>query len=535
MITAEAMEVKTDTVFIPAAGKGSRLQDWRGAKALWTCGGTPNIKKIIDYYPKNWKIVVAVGYQGDTVVNAIQTFYPKDYSEGRIFPIHVRTFDDPQLGLSHTLLAAQQVLNNKSFVFHAVDTLFEEVLGGTFNYWLEEENQVVVARNLISGDYRKSTNNFEKVFCQSNETAYTGVAHIWNTNHFWKELHKLANEFPESGEVLGITENPKVHFEQKTWLDVGSDLGCEIAFSKYESNSSVVLPKKNEAIWFLEDKVVKFSTDTDFISQRYLRSRSLQPFVPACNLESNNMYSYKYIQGKTLSASLKDNHFQFSNLTEFLKMFWDTPIQPKIVIDKEDYINFYKNKTHERLNDIQKNHPELCQSVIINGIHLEELEQQLENVPWDELCEIEIGRVHGDLHPDNIIIGATGINLIDWRQNIAGRTDEYGDKYYDYAKLIHGLRVDHASIREDKYAIDVKGTNVRIELSIPPRKIELYNYFCNYLAQHQKSMSKTLTLEALIYLNIATLHSPDKYKSFLIYLGRFQLMRAFEGITDANL
>ena len=172
MITVEVMGVKTNTLFIPAAGKGSRLQEWQGAKALWTSGGTPNIKKIIDYYPKNWKIIVAVGYQGDTVLNAIQTFYPKDYSLGRICTVQVKTFDDPQLGLSHTLLAAQHLLSDESFVFHAVDTLFEDITEGTFNYWLKEENQVMVAKNLIAGNYRKTENNFEKVFCQLKSCNY---------------------------------------------------------------------------------------------------------------------------------------------------------------------------------------------------------------------------------------------------------------------------------------------------------------------------------------------------------------------------
>lgn len=529
------MGIKTETVFIPAAGKGSRLKDWHCAKALWTSGGTPNIKKIIDYYPKNWKIVVAVGHQGETVLNAIKSLYPQDYLEGRIRTIYVKTFDDPQLGLSHTLLEAKQLLGNAPFVFHAVDTLFEGTVNGTFDNWLEEDNQVVVAKNLYEGDYRKISNNFEKVHCSINEIAYTGVAHIWKTEYFWEALTKMANDFPEAGEVLGISNNPKIHLEQSNWLDVGSDSGCELAFSKYERSSSLVLPKKNEAIWFLDDRVVKFSIDKEFIAQRYLRSNHLQPFVPMCELESDNMYSYRFTEGQTLSTVLKSDNFQFSNLTKFLDTFWNVQVDSRVVIQKKDYINFYKTKTFERLTDIWSNLPELCKAMTINGMQVQNLEQQLESIPWNDLSEIEIGRVHGDLHPDNIIIGARGISLIDWRQNIAGRIDEYGDRNYDYAKLIHGLRVDHASIRENKYSIEAESTEIRIEIGIPQQKIEFYNYFCNFLTSNEKSIAKVLTLEALVYLNIATLHSPEKYKMFLIYLGRYQLARAAKGITSANL
>ena len=45
-------------------------------------------------------------------------------------------------------------------------------------------------------------------------------------------------------------------------------------------DSPNILDKENEAIWFVDNRVIKFSTDTSFIGNRVKRSSLLHPFVP---------------------------------------------------------------------------------------------------------------------------------------------------------------------------------------------------------------------------------------------------------------
>ena len=56
-------------VFIPAAGKGTRVQSAgiQLAKPIRSIGNKPLITRVMDLYPKHTRFLVALGYQGDWV------------------------------------------------------------------------------------------------------------------------------------------------------------------------------------------------------------------------------------------------------------------------------------------------------------------------------------------------------------------------------------------------------------------------------------------------------------------------------------
>ena len=75
----------------------------------------------------------------------------------------------------------------------------------------------------------------------------------------------------------------------------------------------------------------------------------------------------------------------------------------------------------------------------INGNIVPPISELLNLVDWDNLSSGIPTRFHGDLHFENILISETGnFSLLDWRQDFAG-LQEYGDLYYDLAKLLHGM------------------------------------------------------------------------------------------------
>ncbi len=65
---------------------------------------------------------------------------------------------------------------------------------------------------------------------------------------------------------------------------------------------------------------------------------------------------------------------------------------------------------------------------------------------------------HGDLQPENIIIGKDNkITLIDWRESFGG--DIYiGDLYYDLAKLYHGLLINGKMVKDKKFSLQIEKT-----------------------------------------------------------------------------
>ena len=91
-----------------------------------------------------------------------------------------------------------------------------------------------------------------------------------------------------------------------TWLDVGNTktLKFAIKYFKDKRKNINILEKNDESIWFVDKKVIKFSTDKKFISNRFKRSKILKGYVPKINKCKENMYSYNEINGRVVSSTV---------------------------------------------------------------------------------------------------------------------------------------------------------------------------------------------------------------------------------------
>ena len=70
-------------------------------------------------------------------------------------------------------------------------------------------------------------------------------------------------------------------------------------------NSPEILEKPNEAIWFANNRAIKYAEDKTFISDRIQRSKILKGYVPEVIDFNDNMYCYKLINGKTTTNFAK--------------------------------------------------------------------------------------------------------------------------------------------------------------------------------------------------------------------------------------
>ena len=93
---------------------------------------------------------------------------------------------------------------------------------------------------------------------------------------------------------------------------------------------------------------------------------------------------------------------------------------------------------------------------------------------------------------ENILLSETGdFYLLDWRQDFGGNT-EYGDLYYDLAKLDHALLLSGKIVRKNLYGCDIKDKDIKINYKFfifvgskkkphahfwDSKKIEYYIYF----------------------------------------------------------
>ena len=86
-------------------------------------------------------------------------------------------------------------------------------------------------------------------------------------------------------------------------------------------DSPVILDKKKEKIWFVDNKVIKFNTDKKFIHDRVERSSILSDFIPEMLSSSENMYIYRKVEGDVLSKVINVNLFK--KFLKTSKLFWN--------------------------------------------------------------------------------------------------------------------------------------------------------------------------------------------------------------------
>jgi thiamine kinase-like enzyme len=126
--------------------------------------------------------------------------------------------------------------------------------------------------------------------------------------------------------------------------------------------------------------------------------------------------------------------------------------------------------------------------------------------------------VHGDLQFDNTVINSEGkFKVIDWRHEFANIV-EYGDIYYDLAKLAGGFIINYANIKEHNFNIEIDNDNVT--LAIP--SVDHVNVYQRQLKEFAISQGydykKVQLLIQIIYWNMSPLHTAP-FDLFLWYLG----------------
>ena len=108
--------------------------------------------------------------------------------------------------------------------------------------------------------------------------------------------------------------------------------------------------------------------------------------------------------------------------------------------------------------------------------------------------------------------------LIDWRDSF-DKDIYFGDIYYDLAKILHGLIVNHSIIKKEKFEINIKDNKINYKIKQKPGYNSLINYYKKYLLKKNLSIYKVNVITSLIFLNISPLHT-GKYGIFLYYLGK---------------
>jgi len=510
-------------VCIPTAGTGSRLGELTQYvnKALVTVANRPVIAHVIDQFPPDAECVIALGYKGELVREFLTIAYPKR----KFFFVKVDPYEGPGSGLGYTLLSCRKHLQ-QPFVFCSNDTITTTPVPAPDHNWMSfaAVNDIAPYRTLRVRN-GKVVEVCEKDAAGDDLQAYIGLAGIRDYKIFWKAMKDGKDLAVARGESHGMAQlvDQGITAYSVNWYDTGNLEMLERVRNAFQKpDAPNILDKPNEAIWFVDGTVIKFSADKDFIRNRVRRAKILGEYCPAIIKQGKYMYQYKETDGRILSEAADLPLFE--KLLEYSQEFW-RPAQLNDKAQKEfqnTCMKFYRDKTYERVALFYERFQKADGIEMINGEAMPSLASLLDGLDWDWIAHGLPGRFHGDFHFENILYseGEDRFIFLDWRQDFGGSL-EVGDIYYDLAKLNHGLIVCHELITRDMFSASWE-EEIRFELQRKQILVECEHLFYEWLGRHGYDAKKVRAMTALIYLNIAALHHYP-YCLLLFALGKQML------------
>jgi choline kinase len=517
-------------VCIPCAGTGSRLGELTEFvnKSLVSIANRPTLSHLIEQFPPDAEFVIALGYKGHLIREFLTLAYPnRQFCFSEVSP-----FQGPGSGLGLSLQTCKQFLQ-QPFIFNSCDTLVEESIPAPERNWmgfsevvnLEAYRTLGVSSGSVSAIAEKSEGKAPEY------KAYIGLAGIHNYQEFWMAMEQGGQMAIETGEAHGMRSLLPhcIQAHQFTWHDAGNPTALAETRKRYCAvNEPNILEKVNESIWFVGDTVIKFSGDKNFIANRVKRLEHIQGFVPEVTGSADHMYSYPKVEGKVLSEVVTLP--LFDQLLEQCISFWQikslTPFETAAFQDT--CMQFYRDKTFNRVASFYKNFDLKDGSERINGQLMPELDTLLNSLDWNWLANGLPGRYHGDLHFENILWCESEGQFVflDWRQDFGGDLST-GDIYYDLAKLLHGLIISHELIVGNFYNVNWQPESIEYDFCRKQILVECEQYFASWLESNSFDRKKVWVLTALIFLNISPLHH-HPYSLLLYSLGKSMLKSELE-------
>ena len=118
---------------------------------------------------------------------------------------------------------------------------------------------------------------------------------------------------------------------------------------------------------------------------------------------------------------------------------------------------------------------------IINGVEVENVDSLLSSINWNWISDGIPSKFHGDLQFENILhTDKNNFTLIDWRQDFSENV-EYGDIYYDLAKLNGGINVSYHKIKQNLFSFKEDSNEIIISTDLDSFLIKSKNIFNQFV------------------------------------------------------
>ena len=498
---------------IVSSGKGTRMHKLTENinKALLPINGKAIISHIIDKVPTDYDIIITTGYKAEL----LKEYCEAAHQDRNITYINVPDYDSEGSGPGTSLLRCKNLLQ-RPFYFSTVDCLIDENLPLIDSDWIGvSSTSIPEIYSTVELDENFNVINFKNKSVNGYEYAYIGLSAIYDYYKFWKTL---SSNIGNTGEVVNVyMSDYEVEAKILTWCDTGT-IDSYYSIKKLKEKKYFALNKEDEYFYNINDKIIKIFDDKEICANRIKRSEILKKYIPELTFKGENTYAYKKFNGETLYEN--DKVETFKKLLDWLKNFWKV----ENFDIKEDAKLFYHDKTYKRISKFLEKYPGIDKlKHNIDGINCESLNYYLDNIDWNSLENCQPSKnFHGDLQFDNIIyqyhLGFSDFKLIDWRQSF-GNSIEYGDVYYDLAKLYGGLLISYYDMKKNKFSFDDIDGFIKINYE-PSKNLKLFRiYYEKWIIENGYDLNKVKTLTFIIYLNMSPLHETP-FDLFLFYFAK---------------
>jgi NDP-sugar pyrophosphorylase family protein len=499
----------SEIVIIPTAGLGSRMGNYTKNlnKALLPYKDRPILGHIIEQFPKDSRFIIPLGYLSEQV----KDFCAVAYSDRNIEFVEIDDWTGAKSGTGYTLLQCKSLIDSP-FWYATCDTYFDQPVID-----LVRKKDCYFVKSVPEQDTHLYTmfdqnNSFFIHDIKFKETtpptwrAFTGLMYINDYTDFFTRL-----EESKSNEFIGIIKRGSDTALLSTWLDFGSAEQYQTALSKSQKFD---FTKKDEVTYICNNRVVKWWLDSSTAKKKYDKILANPGVFPLNCAYQGNYMAYDFFNGQTLYEF--NNPVALTDLLSWLKNDVWQLVDTDITLAS---VEFYKTKSLQRINKFLEKYPNLNPATNIDGIEVKDYSYYLDKIDWDYLSTtVAPGFVHGDLQFDNVIINSAGeFKIIDWRHEFASIV-EFGDIYYDLAKLAGGFIINYANIKNHNFNIEINDESVT--LSIP--HIDNINIYQKKLKEFIDSegydYKKVKMLIPIIFWNMSPLHTAP-FDLFLWYLG----------------
>lgn len=517
-------EHKTPAVLILAAGTGSRLKDLTKSvnKAMLPINNRAIISHILEKFPNEYDVVVALGYKGDSLREYCELAHP----ERKFTFVNVDKIEGPGSGPGYSATCCKNYLQ-RPFYFVVADCVVDSKIPHLDGNWIGVYPTSYPEKySTAKLDSHNNVIDFMNKDAAGYDNAFIGLASIWDYDVFWKAL-----ESSDNGEIVSAFKDVSKYKNFKAkhlkWFDTGNLDDLNKAKQSFK-DSPLSLRKETDEITFKERRFMKYNPDMSVVTNISKRAAALQTLIPTNFLNTKHFISYEWEPGQTVYSY--DSTEIYNNFLNF----FDNTIKSSIISHDDSgalFDKFYVEKTNARMKKFLERFDEkyFTQEYFINGKHHVSMKALLDKIDYKTFYKNPLYNLfHGDLQFDNILFdqGRNKFTYIDWRESFGGNT-ECGDLYYDLAKLYGGCIIPYNLTKKDSFVKCKEGVSfVEYEYETPKNLQTFKKTYEKWIVDKGFDLEKVKLITAIIFLNMSPLHS-DNFSKMLWF-------KSIEILTDAH-